>query len=104
MFFTIVFVTILDKNVNKILILIYGGVFIISATMIFVNFLKKMTKANLLLFLGVLISSISNIIISINITNVLSDKPVLLLTTLTTFASHYLVSLGFVYKEDEIPN
>lgn len=97
----VLFLYVMDKNANKILLLGYGIVFVVLASLIFVNFLLNMTKANFVLLLGILVASISNSIVSINISNILEDKPVLIITSLTTFLTHYLINLGFIYKEDE---
>lgn len=68
----------------------------------FMVFLKKMSKANLLLLASIIFASISNTIMSINIAEIEFDTPVLLATTILFFCTHYSMCLGFIYKEDEL--
>lgn len=102
LFFAIIFIMVLDKSVNKISAFIYGVTFVILATLVFVNFLMKMSRANLLIFVAIIIGSVSNSIISMNVTDILIDKPVLMATTLTSMLTHYLICLGFIYKENDV--
>lgn len=100
-FFLIVFFLVLDDDINKISALFYGVSFIFLATLIFINTLMKMTVGNLLIFAGILVASVSNSIISINVSHIDSDTALFVLATLTSLTTHYLVCLGFIYKEDE---
>lgn len=101
-FFGVIFFVVLDNSIDKVSAFGYGLTFITLATLIFINFLMDMTKANLLLFVAIIIASISNSIISINVTEILTDKPVLTATTLTSMLTHYLVCLSFIYREGEL--
>lgn len=101
-FFVVIFFTVLDKSIDKVYAFSYGFTFIILATLVFINFLMKMSKANSFLFIAMIVASISNSIISMNITAILTDIPVLIATTLTSMLTHYLVCLGLIYKEKDV--
>lgn len=98
--FVVVFFYVLDKSVNKIVVLAYGITFVLLISLALLVFLKRMNRANLLLFASMVFAGISNSIMSINISKIVLDKPILLATTILFFCTHYSMCLGFIKKEE----
>lgn len=103
-FFLIIYVFVLDKEVDKFSIFFYGITVITLFTLVIVNYLKRMTTSNLLFFVGILFGISSNLIMSINLTNILNDTPVFVIATICAVILHYFFCLGFIERDKELPN
>lgn len=101
-FFFIIFFFVLDEKADKLSILFYGITVITLASLVIVNYLKRMSLSNLLFLIGIMLGVLSNAIMSINLTNILEDTPVLAIATFFAVTIHYFFCLGFIQRDKEL--
>lgn len=102
--FCSVYFIVLDTRVDTFLSFVYGILMIVLLTLVLINYLTNKTRPNKLMLLGIILALFSSAVISINVFEIASDKPMLLIMTISSLLAHLLVSVSFIDRQLESDN
>lgn len=94
----IYFYVLKNQEGHKASVIIFGVSLCMLVAVALVNYLRNMSSPNFYLILGLLIGLITNIIVSLNVFSLPSDKVLTLLTTVLFAMAHYFICCSFIIR------
>lgn len=91
-----------DQEGSSASVLLFGISMSILVALALANYLKKMSKSNFYLMLGLLMGTFSNLIVSLNAFSLSSDITINILGTVLLAITHYTICYSFIIRDTRI--